>query len=289
MMRVSKALKQEFINYGLLLFGALMVALALNWFLIPNKIAAGGVSGLATVVYYVIGFPVGMTMLLVNIPLFIISLKFLGRRFGAKTLIGAVVTSVLVDITAPFTSPLTNDAVLAAVYGGVMAGLGVGLTFRAGGSTGGTDMAAQILHHWLRLGAGRMLLAVDGLVIVLAGFAFSAELALYAFVAVFLTAKTIDLMQEGRPYAKAAFIISDMNDKIAESVLKGMERGVTALNGKGMYTRKDKQILFIILGRNEVNELRQVVADVDANAFMVVTDVFEVLGEGFSPLEIKSN
>lgn len=274
--------------YSVLFAGALCVALALNLFLIPNRIAAGGVSGLATVVFHLFGLPVGVTMLLVNLPLFAASLKVLGRRFGIKTLFGAVATALLVDATAPLTIPLTTDPALAAVYGGVLAGVGVGLTFRVGGSTGGTDMAAQLLHRWLHLGAGRMLLLVDGFVILLAAFAFSAELALYALLSAFLTSKVIDLMQEGHSYAKAAFIISERVDEIARRVLAEMDRGATTLQGRGMYTGMDRQVLFVIVARGEIVQLRRLVVDADPRAFVVVTDVFEVLGEGFGPMQAGS-
>jgi len=265
---------------GVILGGAL-VALALNWFLVPNRIAAGGVSGLATITHYVFGWPVGVTMLAVNLPLFLASIKVLGPRFGVKTVIGTVATSVLVDLTAPYITPLTQDAALAAIYGGVLTGAGIGITFRFGGSTGGTDMAARLLNHYTAISVERSLLIFDGIVIGLAAITFNPELALYAFLSVFLTSKTIDVMQEGSTYAKGAFIISQRAREIGNRILYELDRGATALKGEGLYTREDREVLFVIVARHEIQQLRELVHREDANAFMVITDVSDVLGEGF--------
>src|SRR5690606_23685008 len=231
---------------------------------------------------------VGVTMLFVNVPLFLISLKVLGPTFGVKTVVGAVATSVFVDVTAGWLTPLTSDPFLACIYGGVLSGIGIGVTFRVGGSTGGTDIAARLLHHWFRLGPGRMLMVADGFVIALAGIVFGAELALYAFIAVFLTGRVIDFIQAGGVYAKAAFIISTESDAIPQAVLHEMERGVTELKGQGMFTGMDRPVLFVIVPRGEIARLRRIVARIDLKAFMVVTDVSEVLGEGFREHEVDA-
>ncbi len=278
----DKRLRRVLWEYGLLIVGSAFVALALNWFLVPNRIAAGGVTGLSTVIYYTIGVPVGTTMLALNIPLFLLGLRVLGAHFGAKTVVGTVAVGLLTDFLAPLTASLTYDPALAAVYGGAMTGIGIGLVFRAGGSTGGTDIVAQLLHRWLRLGRGRMLLVVDGFVILLAAIVFNTELALYGLLSAFITARVIDLIQEGSSYAKAAFIISDHSEEIAERVLTEMDRGVTALEGMGMFTGTQRQVLFVIVSRSEISQLQRLVAEIDENAFVVVTDVHEVLGEGFS-------
>lgn len=269
------------LDYSGIVLGSALVALALDWFLVPNRIAAGGVSGLATLIHYLFGWPVGMTMLGVNLPLFLVSVKVLGVRFGIKTLIGTVATAVLVDVLSPLLHPLTRDAALAAIYGGVLAGVGIGITFRFGGSTGGTDMAARLLNHYTAISVGRSLLIFDGIVIAMAAVAFNAELALYAFLSVFVTSKAIDVMQEGSSYAKGAFIISTRAKEIGEAILEQLERGATALKGRGLYTQEDRDVLFVIVSRNEIHQLRQLVHHHDSRAFMVITDVSDVLGEGF--------
>lgn len=275
---------QKIREYLGVLVGVAITAFGLTWFLIPSRIAAGGVSGLATVGYHLFRFPVGLTMLLLNIPLFIASITILGAVYGAKTFVGTLVLSLLIDLFQPWAVPLTSDPLLAAVYGGVITGIGLGITFGSGGSTGGTDMAAQLLARFLPTSVGRALLLVDGFVIVLAGFAFGPELALYALLSVFITTKTIDVVQEGQSYAKAAFIISDHSEKVGEMILNTLERGATALAGRGVYTGTDREVLYVIVSRSEIRSLCRLVNQIDPKAFVVISDVHEVLGEGFKKL-----
>lgn len=282
--RVAKRARRPVVEYATVVLGSLCIAVALNWFLVPNRIAAGGVSGFATVVHHLTGLPVGGVMLAVNVPLFLWSLKVLGPRFGAKTIIGSIATSLFADLLAPIAVPLTNDPLLASIYGGALSGLGVGITFRVGGSTGGTDIAAQLLHYYIKIGLGRGVLLADGFVILFAALAFNAELALLGFVGVFFSSRVIDFIQEGGAYGKAAFIVSEQHAEISRRVLYEMERGVTKLDGKGMFTGETRPVLFVIVSQREIVQLRGIVAEADPRAFMVVTDVSEVLGEGFGPL-----
>ena len=191
------------LGYGGVLVGVAITALGVSFFLIPAKIAAGGVSGLATVIYHLTGFPAGVIMLLLNLPLFILSWRVLGSIYGARTLFGTVALSLFVDLFNRWAAPITEDLLLAAIYGGVLSGIGLGIAFRSGGSTGGTDMAAQLLARFFPTSVGQALLLVDGAVIVLAGAVFGLELAMYALIAVFISTKAIDLVQEGQSYAKA--------------------------------------------------------------------------------------
>ncbi len=281
---MKHTLRRTIRDYLGVLIGVVITAVGLSWFLIPNRIAAGGVSGLATVTYHLFNFPVGVTMLALNAPLFVISLRLFGFGFGAKTLFGAVALSIVVDITSFWAVPVTTDPLLAAIYGGVIAGVGLGLAFRYGGSTGGTDMAAQILSRYMSTSVGQALLLVDGLVIVLAGISFGPELALYAMIAVFATTKAIDLVQEGLPYAKAAFIISTHPQRLGKVILAELERGATGLKGRGVFTNTEREVLFVIVARSEIATLKEIVHEQDPKAFFVITDVNEVLGEGFKKL-----
>ncbi|MBE3583492.1 MAG: YitT family protein [Limnochordaceae bacterium] len=266
--------------FGILIGGAITAA-GLDLFLIPAKIAAGGVSGLATVIHYVVGGSVGTIMLLFNIPLFLAGMRYLGAHFGVKTLWGAVTLSVLVDVFAPYMSPLTHDPLLASIYGGAVTGIGMGLTFRFGGTTGGTDIGAALLRHFTPLTVGQGLMVLDGAVILLAGLTFGPELALYALLTVFISARTIDLVQEGPGYAKCAYIISNDPERISTRILQEMERGVTALRGVGKYTGTPREVLMVIVSRSEITKLKEVVQQVDPKAFVVISDAREVLGEGF--------
>jgi len=278
------ALQATLAAYAGLTAGVALVALGLNWFLVPHRLAAGGVSGLAVVVHHLFGLPVGATMLVINIPLFILAARVLGIAAGARSIYGFVSLSLIVDALAPYLNPLTQDPVLASIYGGVLVGIGVGITYRLSGSTGGTALGARLIHHYLRIGTGRALLLADGIVILLAGIAFGPELALYALLSVFITIRVVDLLEEGTPHAKAAIIVSDAPDRVAQLVLHELQRGATALQGRGLYTGRDRQILLVIVDRDEVGRLKQLVRSADPTAFVVISDVHEALGEGFRRL-----
>ena len=273
--------KKVFFSFALITLGSLLTAVGLDMFLIPNKIAAGGVSGLATIAYYLFGFPVGLTMLAINIPLFIASLKLLGARFGIKTLFGFLTLSLFVDLLEPGLPSPTSDPLLASVYGGVIVGIGLGIVFRAGGTTGGTDLAARLVLKYFSTSSGQALLVIDGLVIVLAGIVFSAELALYALISVFISSQVIDVVQEGVSHGRAAFIISDHEKEIAQAVLKELDRGATFFEGKGAYSLTKKGILLTVVNRSEVTRLKILVSEIDPSAFVIVANANEVLGEGF--------
>ncbi len=270
-------------DYILILIGTLITAVGLDMFLIPNKIAAGGVSGIATIVYYVVNFPVGITMLAINIPLFLMGIKQLGVGFGLRSLMGTVALSAVVDAMATMNLPvLTKDPLLASIYGGIVVGIGIGIVFRAKGTTGGTDLAAAIVNNYLKLSVGMILFFIDAAVIVAAGIAFnSAELALYALITVFITARVIDVVQEGFGYAKAALIISQKPEKVTETILYRLNRGATAIRGRGLYTGTDKDVILAVVTRAEITRLKELVHEIDPTAFVILTDVHEVLGEGF--------
>ncbi|QGP92206.1 putative 5xTM membrane BCR, YitT family [Neomoorella glycerini] len=273
--------RKEWLDYLGITTGTLITALGLVLFLVPNKIAAGGVSGLATVLHYVFGWPVGLTMLALNIPLFLAGLKVLGWNFGLKTLYGTLMLSVFTDALTLWLHAPTANALLASIYGGLMSGVGLGVVFRSGGSTGGTDLAALLFGHFLHISSGVGLLLVDALVISLAGLTFNVELALYALLALILTSRAIDAIQEGSGYAKAAIIISDHAETIARQVMEQLDRGVTGLAGRGLYTRQEREVLLVVVQRSEVSRLKALVAAIDPRAFVIVSNIHEVLGEGF--------
>lgn len=270
-------------DYILIFIGTLLTAIGLDMFLIPNKIAAGGVSGIATIIHYVAHFPVGVTMLTINIPLFLLGIKQLGVGFGIRSLFGTVVLSAMIDVMASMNLPVpTKDPLLASIYGGIITGVGIGIVFRARGTTGGTDLAAAIVNNYMKLSVGVVLFAIDASVIVAAGIVFkSAELALYALLTVFLTSRVIDIVQEGFGYAKAAIIISEKPAEVSEAIMNKMDRGATALKGRGMYTGTDRDVILAVVTRAEITTLKELVQSIDPKAFVILTDVHEVLGEGF--------
>lgn len=287
--------------YLLISLGCLVMTLALNVFLIPFKLAPGGVSGLSTVVYYVTGkvVPVGALMLLFNIPLFLGGLRSKGQRFVIRSLFGAILLSVMVDITAPFTENLVNDYLIRfdssmavpdllmnALVGGLIMGFGLGMVLKEEATTGGTDLAAALLKKLIpRLSLGELLLILDGLVILFATIVFrSVKLGLYAAISLYVSSKTIDSYIEGFHFAKSLMIISDRSEEIAGRLLQDVDRGVTGFRGMGMYSKADKTVLLCVVKKQEMPRVKEIVKECDPNAFVLLSDVREVLGEGFEPL-----
>lgn len=276
--------RRTIVDYLGITAGSFLIALALTVFLVPNRIAAGGVSGLATVIYYITSFPIGITMLIINIPLFIAGLKIIGMSFGMRTIYGIVSLSVFIDLLQPHMTLLTDDLLLASIYGGVLGGIGLGIVFRSRGTTGGTDMVAALINYFTGITVGEGLLIADGVVVALAGIFFNLEVALYAAVTIFITSQTIDVVQEGLNFKKGVLIISDKSKEINQMVVNDLNRGVTEFDAKGGYTGDKKEVLLCIISRSEVSELKKAVAEIDEDAFVIISDVHEVLGEGFTEI-----
>jgi uncharacterized membrane-anchored protein YitT (DUF2179 family) len=266
--------------------GVVLAALGLDLFLVPFKIAAGGLSGLAIILYYLIRVPVGTTMLILNIPLFVVGWYRLGVKPLARSLYGTVALSLAIDLLVPLVHPPTQNLLLASVFGGVVEGLGLGLVFRYRGTTGGTDLVAAILRSYTGVNVGQLLFLVDGAVALLAGLVFaSADLTMYALITIFITSWVVDLVQEGFSYAKAFFVISSRVREIAAEVMANLDRGATAWTVTGMYTGKAREILLVVVNRAEVTRLKDIVYEKDPAAFVILADVHEVLGEGFKKIE----
>ncbi len=283
-------------DFSLITAGSALVALALDIFLVPNKIASGGVTGVATIVYHLSAgrISVGAVILALNIPLFIAGLRFLGKMFMFKSAVSIVLLSAFTDIMEPYTDQFAQqylvgsgsrngatDLLLFCVFGGVLLGAGTGLVFRTGGTTGGSDIGAALLHKVLpNATIGQLLLSLDGLVVLSAGIAFrSLLLALYAIVSIYISSKIIDSILEGVNFAKAVYIISNRPEELAEIILTDLDRGVTALEGTGMYTRTGKKVLFCVIERTQIPRLKALVKQKDPKAFIVMSDIREVLGE----------
>ncbi|MCK8824089.1 YitT family protein [Fuchsiella alkaliacetigena] len=274
-------LKQKLADYLIITLGAILVALGLIVFLVPARIAAGGVSGIATIVYHVFDFPVGMTILLINVPLFMTGVRVLGFQYGIRGIYGTIVLSLTSDLLAPYIPVLTTDPLLSAIYGGVLIGIGLGIVFKYKGSTGGTSLVAQLVNHYLGLSVGKGLLIVDILVITSAAVVFSVELALYGIISLAIASKTIDLLQDGFGVAKGSVIISKQSTEIKKAIFEDLDRGVTVLTGRGGFTDSEQEVLLCIIRPYQVAKLKSLVCEIDEEAFVVITDVHEVFGEGF--------
>jgi uncharacterized membrane-anchored protein YitT (DUF2179 family) len=274
--------KREILKeYVYVLIGAAIVAITFNVFLLPNRVASGGVSGISTILDAVIGWEPAYVQWAFNIPLFIAGVVFLGKQFGAKTLVGTIFLPFVVFLTKDF-GAWTNDPLLASLFGGIGVGLGLGVVFRGKASTGGTDLAAQIINKYTGLSLGTCVAIIDGLIVLTAAIVFDIERGLYALLALFVTSKTIDLVQVGFGRTKMTMIITEKQMEVREGILNKIDRGVTKLTAYGGYTDSERPILMCVVDQSEFTKLKQLVKSIDPTAFIIVTDASEVLGEGFN-------
>ncbi|GIO05878.1 membrane protein [Brevibacillus reuszeri] len=264
----------------MLLVGSLVLATSFNLFLNPNQIASGGVSGLSTILHNLFGFSPAIVQWACNIPLFLLGLKLLDRQYSLKAAVGSIILPLCVMLTSNL-QPLTTNPLLASIYGGIGVGLGIGIVFRGRGSTGGFAIASQILHKVSGLSLGVCVAVFDGLVILFAGIVFDPEKALFALIALFVTSKTIDIVQMGWNTSKVAYIISNETDALREAILYDLDRGVTLLDGAGGYTGDARKVVMAVVSQSEVSKLKIMVRSVDPDAFIILCPAQEVLGEGF--------
>ena len=277
---MKTTVRAEIKNAALILVGLIFCALGFNLFLIPNNIAAGGFTGIAQLINSVTGFPVGTIALILNVPLFLVSMKSLGLRFGVRSLAATIGFSLLLDnLHVPV---VTNDLWLSTVYGGLMSGLGFGLILRGSATTGGTDMLASLIHRLIpsiRVSVG--MFVVDGLVILASAFVFDTAAAMYALICILIANVVIDFVLEGPNSSHSFFIISDRSDEIASRIMQELDRGVTGLEGMGMYSHQHKRVLLCVVSRMETVTLRRIVFSVDPRAFVISAKAHDTYGEGF--------
>ncbi|MGI5898876.1 MAG: YitT family protein [Christensenellales bacterium] len=269
-------------NFAQITFGSVTVALSFTLFFIPCGIAPGGFTGLATIINHLTGFPIGVLSLCLNIPLFLISFKYEGRDTFIRSLYAMVMLSVFLDLLPEV--HVTDDLFLGAVMGGAVMGFGLGLVIRGQATTGGTDMTAKLLSLLLKnaIGIGAILFALDVIIVGFSGLVYGISRVLYAFIAIFVSSRIIDTLQEGLTSAKMVFIISQRPEEIASVILHEMERGATFLNGKGAYSGAEKNIIMCVVSRFEVVKLKQIVHQLDSDAFVIVNDSREIMGYGFT-------
>lgn len=277
-----RRVREELKDWGRILAGLVLSALAYRLFLIPNKVAPGGFTGVGQILNTLLGWNVGTVVMALNVPLFALSMKSIGWRFGVRSLLASVAFSLMIDYLP--VDALTNDELLASLFGGAAGGVGFGLIMLGEATTGGSDMLGMLIHRRLKVvRVSAAVLMVDALVILAAGVVYDARGAMLALISTFAMSRTLDRVLEGPNMAKAYFIISRKSDEIAAGILKGMDRGVTSLAGRGMFTGEDRSVLLCVINRRETLKLRTLVSGIDPCAFMIATDVREALGEGFQP------
>lgn len=268
------------LEYLYVVLGAAIAAVGFNVFLFPNQIASGGVSGISIILSDLFGWKPGYTQYAFNIPLFIAGVIFLGKNFGIKSFVGTVTLPLFVLFSENW-EPWTDNPLLGAIFGGIFIGVGIGIVFKGNASTGGTDLLAQIITKYSGITLGTSVLIIDGLIALSAAIVFDLETGLYALIALYVTTKTIDIIQLGFSHSKMVYIITNNQDEIRDAIYGEINRGVTKMPAIGGYTGKERPVLMVVVYQTEFTKLKQVIKTVDPNAFVIVSDAYEVLGEGF--------
>ena len=279
----NKPAAERFFSYVQILIGALLGGAAYPMFLTPNRIAPGGITGIATILNHLLQWPVGTVSLILNIPLFLIGYRAMGKIFAFRSLVATVFFTLFIDVLP--LHPLTTDPLLGTLYGGVLLGIGLGLIMRGGATTGGSDMIARMVHKRFQfISTGSFLFAIDFAVVLAAGFLIGTTEALYALISIFLTAKVMDVVIIGFSANKACFVISDRWQEISDRILLDMDRGVTQLTSRGGWTGAERPTLLCVIGRSEIMSFKRILREEDENAFVIIVEAHEAIGDGFTSL-----
>jgi len=276
------------LNVFKILLGAVIFAVGIQWFYHPASLLSGGVTGIAMIINYMFDTPVGIMMIALNVPLFLIALRRYGWRFMAGSLFGMICGSVAIDLLSIYPVTITTEPFLASIFGGIITGLGLGIVYTTGSTTGGTDVIAKIIREkFPYVNFGTMILVLDAVIIAAYALIFRKyENAMYTVIAVYVETRVIDLVLYGSSQSKLCHIISEYSDEIQKAIVKELNRGVTVLSGKGAYSGAEKQILLCVVKRQQIIEIKKIVKNIDKKAFVIVTDTRDVFGEGFGDISI---
>ena len=273
--------------YSLILIGTFIMSAGFVFFISPYRLVPGGVYGVAIILHHTLGLPIGLVGLALDIPLTLIGLKILGPRFGIKTMVGFVSTSLwitLLELTYGYDPLVADEPLLSTIYGGALIGVGLGMVFKAKATSGGTDIIAMILAKYTKLPVGQLLIIVDSFIVIAGLVAFGDwKIPLLSWLVILMVGKIIDTIIEGTGYEKSLMIISEKHEVIRDKILTDLNRGGTYLNGQGMYNGNDKKIIMTVVNRREVVLLKDFIRKVDPDAFVMVSDTNEIMGDGFNP------
>ncbi len=263
-------------------FGAALMAVAVSLFLLPNQLSSGGVSGIATITYYLFNIPMGTAIMVINAPLFILAIFKIGKGFFVKTLLGTISLSFFIDLLDKLT-PLTEDRFLACIYGGIVIGIGTAIILKVNSSTGGTDLISSIIKEYRQsIELGKVIVVLDILIIVLNVIVFNQiEIGLYSAITIYIMGKMIDIVFEGVYFTKLLFIVSNKSEEIAQRIGDEVRRGATGIYSKGMHNKEDKMVLMVAATRRDIAKIKQIAKEIDTRSFIVITNSREVLGLGF--------
>jgi uncharacterized membrane-anchored protein YitT (DUF2179 family) len=288
MIKIWNLFKSSGKDYLFILLGTAAQAVALRLFLVPANLASGGVSGIAQIIYHYTGWSIGWMVLIGNLPLFLLGWRFLGgRKFALRTAWAIVTYSFLVEFVVRFipANGITDDIFLNALYGAVASGVGYGLVYRGQGTSGGSDILVRILNYWRSIPVSQSYLMTDATVILAAGFVFGWKEALYAIITLYVSGIVAETVTEGSGVVRTAMIITGAPQIVAEKIIGDMKRGVTVMNATGAYTGAERAVLYCVITRSEVMQLKSIVHAADPAAFMVIGQAHEALGEGFAPFK----
>jgi uncharacterized membrane-anchored protein YitT (DUF2179 family) len=289
MIKDNNKIVQKIIELLYIIVGALLIAVGVNLFLLPNKMTTGGASGIATIFYYLFNLPMGFSTLMINIPLFVISIIKLGKEFTVKTIISTIFLSLFLDsISLEKLADVFNlDLIISCILGGITVGIGLSLTFKAGASSGGSDLLASIIYKFTKVqSVSQILLVIEVVIISAVIFIFKdVNLGLYSIIAICISTKVIDIIFEGIYYTKIATIITDKKDKIINRILNELKRGATVMSAKGAHTNENKYVITCVISRSQVAAIKQIVMEEDLHSIMYFTSANEALGLGFKSLE----
>lgn len=279
-------IKEYLVKYALVVLGSALFAAGFQFFLYPNSIIVGGVSGIAMIINFLTGLPVGIMTIVLNIPLFIIAWKHFGGKFIISSLVGMMLSSLLVDIMATLDYSPTDDMLLACLIGGAIKGFGLGIIYYAGATTGGTDIIAKFVRlRFPYINFGTIVLLTDAVIIIAFAMIFDrVEAAMYAVIAMFVVSKVIDLVLYGIDNSSVCYIISENSEQLVKDITDKLHRGVTILSGEGAYSHRDKQVLLCVIKRTQIADIRKIIKNIDENAFFIVSDAKNVFGKGFGDI-----
>ncbi|WP_455537588.1 YitT family protein [Terrisporobacter sp.] len=277
----------KFNEFIILVVGCLLMGISINMFLNPHNIAPGGLTGVSIIINTITGIPIWIINISFDIPLFLFAFRILGKKEGSKTLLGIIFLTVSLKLTESLSYlQVTNDVLLSAISGGIIMGISLGLIFRINGSTGGTDLIGLLLHKFFpSLSIPTLMGFADGCVVILSGIVSrNIEIALYSAIALYVIVKVSDIMVEGINTSSSFTIISDKYMEIGNAITDELQRGATILKGQGLYTGREKNVLLVIVSKKEIIKLKKLVKTIDPNSFIIISDIFEALGEGFKPI-----
>ena len=287
---VRNNVKKIVINSIGVVVGSFIMACSTAFFLLPNKLSTGGFSGLSTIAYYVFHLPVGIAMIILNLPLFFIAFFRVGKKFVLKSIAGTILLSFFIDFLEKF-PPVTNDKFLACIYGGIIMGIGTSIILKVGSSTGGSDLLSYVVRSFNdKFRSGDLIIIIDTIIIILSIIVFKEiEIGLYSAIAIYLMGKMIDIVFEGVNFTKVMFIVSENYDEIAKKIGDEVQRGSTGIYAKGMHSNNDKTMLFCVGSRNEIIRIKKIATSIDSKAFIVIFNAREAWGKGFEKELLGNN